>query len=234
MPVRGSTALVDCEAVLFDMDGTLVDSTAVVERRWAIWAARRGVPLDEILAISHGRPTLDTLTLIAPQWATAEEAAALDAAEASDTDGLAAVIGAGALAAALPAGRWGVVTSAGRALAIARLTAAGLPVPDVLVTSDDVRPGKPHPGGYLEAARRLGASPERCLVFEDAPVGVRAGLAAGATVIGLTTTFARLDGCARWVADFSAVRFVDDGPPLRLEIADGAVGGQPRGRRSQR
>jgi sugar-phosphatase len=213
------TSIVTCEAVLFDMDGTLVDSTAAVERQWARWAGRRGVSLEAILAVSHGRPTIETLRLVAPQWATAEEAAALDLAEAHDDhDGLRPVAGARELAAALPAGRWGVVTSAGRNLAVSRLTAAGLPVPPVLVTSDDVSPGKPHPAGYLEAARRLSMRPEWCVVFEDAPVGVLAGVAAGATVIGLTTTFAALEDCAHCVADLAAVRLVEGGPPLRLAL----------------
>jgi mannitol-1-/sugar-/sorbitol-6-phosphatase len=212
------TTVLTCDAVLFDMDGTLVDSTAAVERAWARWGARRGVSLAAILAVSHGRPTLETLALVAPQWASAEEAAALDAQEADDGEGLVAVTGARELTSALPAGRWGVVTSAGRALARTRLTAAGLPLPDVLVTIDDVSPGKPHPAGYLEAARRLSAAPERCVIFEDAPVGVRAGLAAGATVIGMTTTYAALDGCAHRVPDFSSVRLAHGGPPLRLAI----------------
>jgi len=216
-------AVVTCEAVLFDMDGTLVDSTAVVERQWARWAARRRVGLAAVLAISHGRPTLETLSLIAPKWATAEEAAAIDAADAEEGDGLLAVAGARELASALPPSSWAVVTSAGRALAVARLTAAGLPLPAVLVTADDVSPGKPDPAGYLEAARRLSARPERCLIFEDAPVGVRAGIDAGAMVIGMTTTFDELDGCAHRVADFSSVRLVACGPPLRLEL-QGQVG----------
>jgi HAD superfamily hydrolase (TIGR01509 family) len=215
-------AVVTCDAVLFDMDGTLVDSTAVVERQWARWAARRSVSLAAVLAVSHGRPTLETLSLVAPQWATAAEAAAVEATEAEDDDGLVAVAGARELASALPAARWGVVTSAGRALALARLSAAGLPLPTVLVTADDVSPGKPDPAGYLEAARRLSARPERCLIFEDAPVGVRAGLDAGAMVIGLRTTFAALDGCAHRVADFSSVRLVDGGPPLRLVVRVGS------------
>ena len=210
-------AVVTCEAVLFDMDGTLVDSTAVVERQWARWAARRSVNLAAVLAISHGRPTLETLSLVAPQWATTEEAAAVEATTAEDDDGLVAVTGARELASALPPSSWAVVTSAGRELAVARLTAAGLPLPAVLVTADDVSPGKPDPGGYLEAARLLSARPERCLIFEDAPVGVRAGIGAGAIVIGMTTTFDDLDGCAHRVADFSTVRLVDCGPPLRLE-----------------
>jgi sugar-phosphatase len=221
-------AAVTCDAVLFDMDGTLVDSTAVVERQWARWAARRGLELAAVLAISHGRPTLETLSLVAPQWATAEEAAAVEATEQGDDEGLVAVTGARELATALPATRWGVVTSAGRTLALSRLRAAGLPVPAVLVTADDVLAGKPDPAGYLEAARRLSARPERCLVFEDAPVGVHAGLSAGATVIGMTTTFAALEGCAHRVADFSAIRIVDGGPPLRLEV--GGPGGGRHGK----
>ena len=216
-------AVVTCEAVLFDMDGTLVDSTALVERQWARWAARRRVSLAAVLAISHGRPTLETLSLIAPKWATAEEVAAVEATAPEDDDGLVAVTGARELASALPRSRWAVVTSAGRALAVARLTAAGLPLPAVLVTADDVSPGKPDPAGYLEAARRLSARPERCLIFEDAPVGVRAGIDAGAMVIGMTTTFDELDGCGHRVADFSSVRLVACGPPLRLEV-HGQVG----------
>ena len=178
------TTRVTCEALLFDMDGTLVDSTAVVERQWARWGARRGIGLATILAVSHGRPTLETLSMVAPQWATPEEAEAVDAEEAGGSDGIQAVPGARELTSALPHGSWGVVTSAGRALARSRLTAAGLPVPSMLITPEDVSPGKPDPGGYLEAARRLSARPEHCLVFEDAPVGVRAGVAAGATVMG--------------------------------------------------
>lgn len=215
--------ILTCDAVLFDMDGTLVDSTAVVERQWGQWAARRGVDLATILSVSHGRPTIETLSLVAPQWATAEEAAVLEASERADEDGSVAVPGACALLAALSVASWAIVTSAGRTLARARLTAAGLPVPEVLVTSDDVSRGKPHPAGYLEAARQLGARPERCLVFEDAPLGVAAGLAAGATVVGMTTTFATLDGCTHRIADFSAVRVIDSGPRLRLEIS--AAGG---------
>jgi sugar-phosphatase len=211
-------SIVTCDAVLFDMDGTLVDSTAVVERQWGRWAARRGVDLDAILAVSHGRPTLETLSLVAPQWATAEEAAALEASEPDDDEGVVAVGGAQALITTLPASRWAVVTSAGRSLARARLAAAGLRVPPVLVTSNDVPRGKPDPAGYLEAARQLGVRPDRCVVFEDAPVGVAAGLAAGATVIGMTTTFPMLDGCAHRVRDFSTLRVIDTASAINLEI----------------
>ena len=185
------------------------------------WAARRGVSLESVLAVSHGRPTLETLSLVAPRWATVAEAASVEATERGDDDRLVAVTGARELVCALPAAAWGVVTSAARSLAIARLTAAGLPVPRVLITSDDVPGGKPDPSGYLEAARRLSARPQQCLVFEDAPVGVRAGIEAGATVIGLRTTFDALDGCAHRIADLASICLVDSGPPLRLAVGPG-------------
>jgi sugar-phosphatase len=201
-------ATVECDVVLCDMDGTLVDSTAIVERHWARWAERRGVDVAAILAVSHGRPTIDTLRIVAPHLATAEEAARIDAEEARDTDGLRAVDGARELLASLSLAEWAVVTSADRQLAVTRLTAAGLPVPDVLVTVEDVARGKPDPAGYLHAARRLSAEPERSVVLEDTPVGIQAGRAAGATVIGVTTTFPMLDDCDYCIADLSAIRVV--------------------------
>jgi sugar-phosphatase len=216
--------IVECDVLLFDMDGTLVDSTAVVERHWGRWAARHGLSLAEILSVSHGRPTIETLRLVAPHLATADEAARLDAGEADDSDGLRPVPGAEELVASLPQNRWAVVTSAGRALATKRLVAASLPIPDVLVTSDDVARGKPDPASYLEAARRLGALTTRSIVLEDAPVGVESGRAAGATVIGVTTTFAALTGCHYLVPDLRAIRLLDiTASGLRLHVEqDGA------------
>jgi sugar-phosphatase len=215
----GSPITIDCEALLFDMDGTLVDSTVIVERHWAAWAARHGIDLAEVLRVSHGRPTIETLRLVAPHLATVAEAAQLDAEEESDSDGLRAVAGARELLASLPADRWAVVTSAGRALATRRLQAAALPVPHVLVTPDDVPVGKPNPMGYVEAARRLRASLSRSLVIEDAPVGIEAGRAAGAIVIGVTTTFPTLRDCDFVVADLRALRIIETAPSgLRVEV----------------
>ena len=209
----------DCDALLFDMDGTLVDSTEVVERHWGMWAARHGIDLAEVLRVSHGRPTLETLRLVAPHLATIDEAAALDAGEAGDSEGLRPVRGAAELLASLPPDRWAVVTSAGRALATRRLRGASVPVPDVLVTSDDVSPGKPNPKGYMEAARRLGAAIQRSIVIEDAPVGIDAGRAAGAIVIGVTTTFPSLSNCDYVIPDLRAIRVVESGAAgVRLEI----------------
>lgn len=215
--------VIECDALLIDMDGTLVDSTAVVERHWGAWAARHAISLADVLRVSHGRPTIETLRLVAPDLATVEEAAQLDAGEASDSDGLRPVGGAQELLASLPPDRWAIVTSAGRALATRRLQAASLPVPDVLVTPDDVPFGKPSPMGYLEAARRLGAALARSIVIEDAPVGVQAGRAAGAIVIGVTTTFPTLPDCDYLVPDLRSLRIVEStSSGLRVEVNGGA------------
>jgi sugar-phosphatase len=171
------------------MDGTLVDSTKSVERQWRRWAPRHGLDPEPFIAAAHGRRTLDTLQELAPQFATEEEAARFDAEEAADDEGVVEVPGAAALLARLPRDRWAIVTSAQRALAAARLGTAGLPVPDVLVSGEDVRHGKPHPEGYLLAAHALGVDPGRCLVVEDTPAGIGAGLAAGMHVLGITQTY---------------------------------------------
>lgn len=177
-----------CEALLFDMDGVLVDSRAVVERTWRRWAARHVLDPEPILRIAHGRRTSESLRLVYPELAIDEEVAMLDAAELEDLEGLTAIPGAAALLSALPAGRWGIVTSAGRDLAELRLGRAGLPVPDILVTSEEVLRGKPAPDGYLLGAERLGVEPSRAVVVEDAPPGLDAARAAGMRVIALTTT----------------------------------------------
>jgi mannitol-1-/sugar-/sorbitol-6-phosphatase len=215
---RMLAAVIECDAVLFDMDGTLVDSTEVVERHWIRWATQRGIDVGEILAMSHGRPTIETLRLVAPRFATEEEAARIDKEEARDSGGIRPVRGAVELVASLPPARWAVVTSANRELAVTRLTAAGFRVPDVLVTVDDVMLGKPNPAPYVLAAQRLSAAVNRTVVLEDTPVGVQAGLAAGATVIGVTTTYATLDHCHYCVADLRAIRRIGHDGTLRLAV----------------
>jgi mannitol-1-/sugar-/sorbitol-6-phosphatase len=195
-----------CDAVLLDMDGTLVDSTECVIRHWRIWTERHHLDLDKVLQFSHGRPTLETMKLVAPHLATLEEVRWLEAAEAADKDGIKPVRGALSFVSALPADRWAVVTSAPRRMAVERLIHSGLPVPSALVCSDDVSKGKPHPEPYLRAARLLGVAPERCLVFEDAPAGIESARSAGMVVVAVTTTFPpeRLDADI-YVADFAGV-----------------------------
>lgn len=177
-----------CEAVLFDLDGVLVDSTACIERHWKDWAQKHGLDLQEILAIAHGRRSIDTIRLIAPFLSAEREAHLLEQIEVQDTEGMITLPGAASLLAALALSHWAVVTSGSQALAAARLQAAGLPVPNVLIGAEDVVEGKPHPDGYLQAVQRLGVIPQHCLVIEDAPAGIAAACAAQIPVIAVATT----------------------------------------------
>lgn len=173
-------------AVLFDMDGTLLDSRIVCERVMTDWCVANGIDPAALLAVSLGRRTVDVVREFAKPGMDCEaEAAGIEAAENSDVDGIVPVPGAFELLNRLPARRWAVVTSAGRDLAIRRLTAAGLPIPDLLVTAEDIERGKPDPAGYILAAERLGTRAEDCLVFEDAPAGIEAGQKAGSDVIAI-------------------------------------------------
>ena len=172
-------------ALLFDLDGVLVDSIAAVARAWSWWARGHGLDPAPFVA-AHGRPARESIAELAPQFDADREAAAVEEREAIDTAGVVAMPGA---AEVLASGRpLAIVTSGTRRLALSRLRASGLTVPDVLVTADSVTRGKPDPEPYLLAASQLGVSPADCTVFEDAPAGVRAGKAAGMRVIGLTTT----------------------------------------------
>jgi mannitol-1-/sugar-/sorbitol-6-phosphatase len=182
---------VRCTAILFDLDGVLVDSHACVERHWAIWAKRHGLDLAEVLAQAHGRRTVDTIRAVAPELDANSEAQTLDEAEASDREGIIALPGSADLVSSLPKGLWAVVTSGTRALALARLGYAGLPMPASLVTADDVAEGKPHPECYAKAARLLSVSPAECIVVEDTPAGVAAAQAASMRAVAVTTTHQR-------------------------------------------
>jgi sugar-phosphatase len=196
-----------CKAFLFDLDGVLVDSRAVVERTWRRWAQRHHVDPDSLLRIAHGRRTMDTLEVAVPHLALDEEVAWLDATELQDVDGLRVVPGADHLLSILPPGRWAIVTSCTRALAKLRLDSVGLPVPSVLVVSEEVKHGKPAPDGYQLAAARLGYNPADCLVVEDAPAGVMAGRSAGSRVLALTTTHPARDliGAEAVIPDFGTI-----------------------------
>ena len=207
-----------CDALLLDMDGTLVDSAECVERQWRRWAARHGLDVVPILRVSHGRPTFETIRLVAPHLATEEEVRSFDVAETEDTEGIKAVKGAVAFVRALPADRWAVVTSAPRRLARVRLERAGLLIPRVFVSADDVRRGKPDPEPYLTAARWIGQPAERCLVIEDAPAGVESARAGGMQVLGMTTTATSEELGVPCIRDFEDVRVRVDG------AGEGAIG----------
>ncbi|WP_424887175.1 HAD-IA family hydrolase [Streptomyces sp. XH2] len=206
------------QALLFDMDGTLVDSTTAVARTWRRFARRHGLDAEEILRTSHGHRTAETVARHAPSGADVDaETAWLVAQDVADTTGVVAVPGAAELLATLPPDRWALVTSAGRELAARRMAAAGLTPPPVTVTADDVAAGKPDPEGYLTAARLLGVPAAGTVVFEDAPAGLDAARAAGArpVVVGpYSGTAAR--GLSR-VPDLRPVRagLRDDG---RIEL----------------
>jgi sugar-phosphatase len=210
-----------CDAVLFDMDGTLVDSNACVEKLWREWAAPHNVDIGHLLSVCHGRRNRDVIRDVAPQLDAARESARFDAREILERDGIRAVTGAAAFLAALPPACWAVVTSASRELATVRLECAGLPIPDVLICADDVRRGKPDPEGYTLAARRLGVPPERCLVVEDTPPGLAAGISAGMKVLGVTTTHSREAlSSAPCAGDFARVRVSRDGQRgFQIEIS---------------
>jgi mannitol-1-/sugar-/sorbitol-6-phosphatase len=209
-----------CAAILFDMDGTLVDSTAVVERAWGWWADRHRLPVAEILAFSHGRPTISTMEHFLPGIDVRAEAAEMERYEEDRTEGILAVDGANAAVSEAQKGAWAVVTSAPRLLAERRLAAAGFPLPRVLVPIDEIECGKPDPEGYLKAAKLLGIEPLDCAVFEDTRPGIEAAQAAGMTAIGLLTTFpAEALGCAWTIRDFCDIRLERAEPGFRISTA---------------
>lgn len=177
-----------CRAILFDLDGVLVDSRRCVELVWHAWAAGRRLDPAPFLEVAHGRRISETILMVRPDMDAAAEAAVLDAMEETETRGLAPLPGAADLVAALGESQHAVVTSGSRAVATLRLRTAGLPLPRTFVTSGDVRRGKPDPEGYLLAAGKLGVAPEDCLVIEDSPPGVAAGKAAGMRVVAVLTT----------------------------------------------
>jgi mannitol-1-/sugar-/sorbitol-6-phosphatase len=176
-------------AILFDLDGVLVDSTRSVDRQWRVWARSKSVDEEKIIAIAHGVRAIEVIRQIAPHLNAEAEVRELESLEAQDREDVVVMPGALALVRAIPENRWCVVTSGTRHLASTRLAMVGLPIPRILVTADDVAHGKPHPEPYLKGAELLGFSPGNCLVIEDAPAGIQAAHAGGMRVIGLMSTF---------------------------------------------
>ena len=213
--------LLDFDAIIFDLDGTLVDSTAVVGRHWRLWANRNGVNGEDIMAIAHGRPAVEIIGQVAPHLDAAAEAKQLEFEEAQDTDGILVIDGAAALLASLPTETWGIATSATRQMAAVRLQHTDLPIPYVFITADDVVNGKPHPEPFLKASEQLGVLPETCVVFEDSPAGLESARAAGMTAVAVASTFSPdyLASLADYtVPDLTQVQFVGENGRLRLQI----------------
>lgn len=177
-----------CTALLFDLDGVLVDSRTLIERHWRRWAVEHDIPFEEVEAVYHGRPSAEVIRTVAPHLDAEAEAQRKQNRQTRDLDGLTAFDGAASLLRSLPDEQWTIATSGTRQTATARLSHVGLPQPDTLVTADDVDEGKPAPDPYRLAAQRLEVPPEQCLVLEDAPVGITAAKRARAQVIGVAAT----------------------------------------------
>jgi sugar-phosphatase len=223
MQIVSEAIQIQTKGLLFDMDGVLISSIGSVERCWKRWAKLYNVPDAENFQVPHGVRATDVIRMLKPQFSDAEIAEGLriiEDMEVDDTDGLAVLPGAKALLSSLPADRWAIVTSATHRLTLARLAAAGLPVPDRLISAEMVKRGKPDPEPYRRGAELLGLAPADCVVVEDAPSGVGAGLAAGSRVLGVTTTHPAVElDSATWItASLEQVQARVSGDALEVEI----------------
>jgi sugar-phosphatase len=211
--------------MLFDMDGVLIDSTPSVARVWHQWAIEHGFDPETVVHMAHGRPSRTTIGELLPDADIEGEDREVERREIEDLDGVVLLPGARQLLNSLPPERWTIATSCTRPLAEARLRAAGLPIPKNMITSSDVKIGKPDPEPYLKAAAKLGFAASDCIVVEDAPAGVHAGKAAGARVIAFLTTMVRRnleEAGADWIlqncADIAVSSADDDGLLLTLSF----------------
>jgi sugar-phosphatase len=213
-----------CSALLFDMDGVLIDSTPAVARVWRRWARAHGFPPEEVVAKAHGRPSITTVREYLPNADHEAENRMVERDEMEDLEGVVPLPGARELLDRLPGNRWTIVTSSTRVLAEARLRAARLLIPEKLITASDITNGKPHPEPYLKAASMLGFPAAECVVVEDVPAGIQSGRAAGARVIAFPTTRASSDlraAGANWVLRNCAdISLVQDEPDLALALRD--------------
>jgi len=214
---------IQTSGLLFDMDGVLISSIGSVERCWKRWAKLYDVPDAENFQVPHGVRAVDIVRMLKPEFSEAEVAEGLreiEDMEVEDTADLRVLPGAKALLSLLPLDRWAIVTSATHRLTLGRLAAAGLPVPERLISGDMVERGKPDPEPYRRGAELLGLSPADCVVVEDAPSGIGAGLAAGCRVLAVTTTHSAEDlQPATWIArSLEQVQGRPSGDGLELQI----------------
>ncbi|HZR32076.1 MAG TPA: HAD family hydrolase [Terriglobales bacterium] len=215
-----------CAAILFDLDGVLVNSTPAVARQWRLWARKHSILPEDVLRIAHGRRTVEVVRLLAPHLDADAESERIEKREADDVEGVTVVRGALELVSSLSDGLWAVVTSGTRYLATSRLGRHGLPIPKVLVTADDVQNGKPHPEPYLKGAQLLAVAPEECLVIEDAPAGIQSAHTSGMYVIAVSTTYpvGALSAADAIVNDLSGIRarLAEDGRKLAVVVTSQA------------
>ncbi len=209
-----------CSAILFDLDGVLIDSTASVARQYRAWSLENGLDPEFVLRNAHGVRTVEVIQRVAPHLNPEEETLKIEKREVEDHAGVAAIPGAPELTRSLPIGRWGVVTSGRRHLATGRLHLGGIQVPEVLVTAEDVQRGKPDPAPYLKGAQLLGFNPQDCIVFEDAPAGITSAHAAGMKVIALSSTYPASDLIAADAAikNFLKVKFSFDNAGITIVV----------------
>lgn len=223
MRIENDTAMqtLNCRAVLFDLDGTLVESTSFIERLWQDWGRQHGITPQRMSEVMHGRRAHEIIHLVAPHLSIHDEVYALESDEIARMGGMRTYDGARELLNSLPRGHWAIVTSGSMRVASARLSYAGLPMPDVFITAHDVNAGKPAPDAYLLAAQRLHVSPGDCVVVEDAPAGILAGKAAGMKVIGVASSHSKeelsaADVVVRQLADMK-LQFTGNQISIQLE-----------------
>lgn len=218
--ISASPVQIHCQGVLFDMDGILISSLGSVERSWTKWSEMRGIDPEYALSIAHGCRAIETIVKLRPDLDSEAELKIIEDIEIADNEGLTVLPGVLELLRALPRDRWTVVTSATERLARVRLATGGIPVPERVITANQVTHGKPHPEPFLAGAALLGFPPEECVVFEDSASGAQAGRAAGCTVVA--TTFSHpiesLDAAHYLVTDVTGVQVevAHDGLLLRL------------------
>jgi sugar-phosphatase len=218
---------VSAQALLFDLDGVLINSIPAVERVWSRWAEERGFNVQEVLHRAHGRPSIETLRYLLPEADHEAENRLVEQAEIADVADIVPLPGVTELLAALPPDRWAIVTSCTRPLAEVRIRAAGLPTPGLFITANDITRGKPDPEPYQKGAMGLGFAPEECIVVEDALAGIASGRNAGARVIAFTTTASIADLVAAkpdWILrDCSAIRLDAMDRELKLALKEVTV-----------
>jgi mannitol-1-/sugar-/sorbitol-6-phosphatase len=214
------SVLIRCKGILFDMDGILISSIGSVERSWTKWALLRGVDPALARETAHGRRAVETIAKLRPDLDSDAELRVIEEMEIEDSEGLTVLPGVLDLIAALPTRRWAVVTSATERLARSRLAAAGIPVPEKMVSADQVTCGKPNPEPFLVGAALLGVAPAECVVFEDSPSGVAAGRGAGCTVVATTFSHSAesLDAAHYLVRDLTGIRVENSSDEIVIQL----------------